>query len=1080
MSLGARSSSRERTRTEKGQGYQLDLDRGEGLRLYKEWNKLLERAKDILLRSNDLSLLTNVKEALLSVEVEVNMFTQSHEVELGSQVAEIPSEHADVITFVENRISALQAASVISSINKSVHSDRPRESAILEEAQLSEVDSKFLVVETNLEEEQKKIENKLRQLKLDKLIERGKVISHVRRESLLNPDVDPFPPNLPEPGRHQLPVDHISGDPSMSTRNQYVSSHNSPIVQQVLLSRMPMPTPVPFEGDCLQFPAWKNSFDTLIVQSGMPPSERLYYLAKCLKGEPYDCIQGFFILSSETAYYEAMNQLVHRYGNKYVIASAFRSKLYEWPKIGASDSMGLRKLSDFANQCLSAKRIYDSLNILDDETEHLKVVAKLPESLVARWARKVHEFKNRGLTFSLFASFVEFLFVESELACDPIISVGAVKALSNKCQSGVHDSYLRGAKATVHSTQSGGVWCIHCKLEGHSLVECDKFAHSSYVERFSVIKSVGLCFGCLKSGHSSRFCKNRLQCSTCGGRHPTLLHDPDKSQQIKKDMPVTKSSNYQSPDQDLLQEMATQTEAQCFHVDSDKGDKCSMIIPVYVSHVSCPEKEVLVYCLLDNQSDTSFILSSVTKSLGVQGHEVDLSLSTMSGQGQVVNSSVMNGLVVRGYDKVGTENRVNLTRAYTTDVMPANRSHIPTKRKVRSIPNLEWLDSILSDELDIPIGLLIGYNCAQALIPKGVVSSQREGLFAQQSVLGWGLIGFVDSSYGNDDVLSSSHDLLPGQVESFHISQVEDHSSVCFRTNVAEVFSTVGFDQSLDFTKTMANSPIPVHSTSTISKVSNIDTTVPFSDSLVVTDFDIRSDAEEKHPGYCQVVESKNCEIIQQDSHLRLSDAEYNIWRKSWSLRSATITCFIVTTVLVSLLVCLILSKELLSENVHYVRWSYSAETYNQSGSQHHLSILASIGLNGNNINGISLDLNHGINKSNRCRYIRLTVGRLDLTNENENHTSWYSMLDVRFLLDVKVWESVSGTTEVVTDCLDLVIDDRHFNRSRLSKIYMFEVIQTSCKGRYVTLIQIFSYNKEGYRSGWYVRQYITEQVWYR
>ena len=140
----------------------------------------------------------------------------------------------------------------------------------------------------------KKIENKLRQIKLDKLIERGKVISHVRRESLLNPDVDPFAPNLPDPGRHQLPVDYIGGDPSMSTRNQYLSSHNSPIVQQVLLSRMPMPTPVPFEGDCLQFPAWKNSFDTLIVQSGMPPSERLYYLAKCLKGEPYDCIQGFF------------------------------------------------------------------------------------------------------------------------------------------------------------------------------------------------------------------------------------------------------------------------------------------------------------------------------------------------------------------------------------------------------------------------------------------------------------------------------------------------------------------------------------------------------------------------------------------------------------------------------------------------------------------------------------------------------------------------------------------------------------------------------------------------------------------
>ena len=123
--------------------------------------------------------------------------------------------------------------------------------------------------------------------------------------------------------------------------------------------------------------------------------------------------------------------------------------------------------------------------------------------------------------------------------------------------------------------------------------------------------------------------------------------------------------------------------------------------------------------------------------------------------------------------------------------------------------------------------------------------------------------------------------------------------------------------------------------------------------------------------------------------------------------------------------------RELFSENVHYVRWSYSAETYDQSGCQHHLSTLASIGLNGNNINRISLDLNHGINKSNRCRYIRLIVGRLDLTNENESHTYRYSLLDVRLLLDVKVWDLVSGTTDAVTDCLDLVIDDGHFNPIR-------------------------------------------------
>ena len=265
------------------------------------------------------------------------------------------------------------------------------------------------------------------------------------------------------------------------------------------------------------------------------------------------------------------------------------------------------------------------------------------------------------------------------------------------------------------------------------------------------------------------------------------------------------------------------------------------------------------------------------------------------------------------------------------------------------------------------------------------------------------------------------------------------------------MFSTVDSDQLLDFANTMTDSrPPSSDSTSTISKLSNIVTTIPCSDSLVVTDLEIRSDSEEKHPDYCQVVESKNREIIQQDSHLRLSDAEYYIWKKSSSVKSATITCLTVTTVLVSLLVCLFLSKELLSEIVHCVRWSYGAESYDRSGPQCYRSTLTSRELNANNINRSCLDLNHG---SYRCIYISLVVGRQYLTNENESHTYRYSLLDVRLLLDVRVWDLVSGTTDAVTDCLDLVIDDGHFNGSRLSQIYMYEVIQTCRKVRYAALI---------------------------
>ena len=58
--------------------------------------------------------------------------------------------------------------------------------------------------------------------------------------------------------------------------------------------------------------------------------------------------------------------------------------------------------------------------------------------------------------------------------------------------------------------------------------------------------------------------------------------------------------------------------------------KCSMIVPVYLSHKSNVQKEVLVYALLDTMSDTSFVSDYCLDKLNVEGIQVNLSLSTLS------------------------------------------------------------------------------------------------------------------------------------------------------------------------------------------------------------------------------------------------------------------------------------------------------------------------------------------------------------------------------------------------------------------------------------------------------------------
>ena len=55
------------------------------------------------------------------------------------------------------------------------------------------------------------------------------------------------------------------------------------LVEQMRMTRLPLPEPAIFAGDPLTYPAWKHAFDVLIEQSGIQPMDRFFYLQKYLK-----------------------------------------------------------------------------------------------------------------------------------------------------------------------------------------------------------------------------------------------------------------------------------------------------------------------------------------------------------------------------------------------------------------------------------------------------------------------------------------------------------------------------------------------------------------------------------------------------------------------------------------------------------------------------------------------------------------------------------------------------------------------------------------------------------------------------
>ena len=168
-----------------------------------------------------------------------------------------------------------------------------------------------------------------------------------------------------------------------------------------------------------------------------------------------------------------------------------------------------------------------------------------------------------------------------------------------------------------------------------------------------------------------------------------------------------------------------------------------MIVPVYLSHQDRPESEVLVYALLDTQSDTTFIHDDICDELGLEGSKTKLLLSTMFAENKAIECKCLTGLQVRGHD---SQEIVPLPTTYSRNIIPANRSHIPTPEMADKWSHLKPIVNKLMPLGSCKVGLLIGYNCPRALAPKDVILPTGNEPYAQRTDLGWSIVGIVDSS----------------------------------------------------------------------------------------------------------------------------------------------------------------------------------------------------------------------------------------------------------------------------------------------------------------------------------------------
>nr|XP_049578719.1 uncharacterized protein LOC125970448 [Syngnathus scovelli] len=463
-----------------------------------------------------------------------------------------------------------------------------------------------------------------------------------------------------------------------------------------------------------------------------PPTTKMVALKNCPVVE--GCQAGGFLHRDEQkTCNKASGVFRETTDSPFVLERTFRDKLMRWPKIRDNDPLALKAFADFLQSYSGAVVNGDELTFLNSCEENYRLVEKLPEWIIHKWSQIVIDELETYHEYPSFACFTHFLKTEARTLRSHIASPLIMNSLGNQSlkqkRSPKTSTQPKNTVSQMVSSSKIIPLCFFCKKEGHDLARCPIFAAKTLETKKTFIHGNHLCFGCLKKGHFIRECKRRQVCSICHRCHQTSLH----TKTVKR--PASIAKNYFSPTEDHRRPGVQKF---LIHSSTKRSFATSSIVPVFVSSIVEPDKEVLTYAILDAQSSSTFILEDVLDKLNVGIQSVKLKLSTMTATNTIIASKNVQDLQVRG---LNLDSQIQIKQAYARDFIPMNKGQIPTSQTALQWPHLAHLADKLPPFQNCSVGLLIGYDCPSALAPLEVIIGTTNEAFAQRTQLGWSIIG---------------------------------------------------------------------------------------------------------------------------------------------------------------------------------------------------------------------------------------------------------------------------------------------------------------------------------------------------
>jgi len=519
-----------------------------------------------------------------------------------------------------------------------------------------------------------------------------------------------------------------------------------------------------FEGNPMDYNRFIRQFNARVTANTDLFEEKLNYLLQFTKGEAHKIVSGYSHMDAKAGYMAALDEFKDRYGDSDVIAQAYVKKALDWPIIKPDNGKALDEYAIFLRECQYAIDNIEAARILE-YSENLKLlVKKLPFYLHEKWRNIVYDTKEKKEVVK-FQQLVSFVRKEAKKATDPVYGkevMSITNTGSKHSQSkpvvkfGTRKNFATSTKDTdslnsevsnMINTQKDSVSansnssvkiaftrpCIFCLGSSHAFDTCRNITKKPLKERYTFIKSKGLCFSCLKSGHQKSSCQHKLNCATCKRYHPSVLHvEPRQS-----DSSPTVSDGQGT-------EKHTTASSSTEHIGA--GDMVHQALPIVPVRLKSENSDQFIetYAFLDSGSTATFCSESIMSTLNIEGKRTKIHLHTM-GQENIQDCYAVSGLQI--CDLNGNQ-VVDLPPIFTQPTLPVSRKDVISSHDLHKWPHLR---DVPLEKIDSDVGLLIGINVPKVMEPWDVIPSIDNGPFAVKTLLGWVINGPLEI-IANDDV----------------------------------------------------------------------------------------------------------------------------------------------------------------------------------------------------------------------------------------------------------------------------------------------------------------------------------------